>query len=129
MTPADQDSTHAEVYAAEQRRTRAMVEGDVAALAALIDDDCRYVHSSGAVDTKVGYLEKLQAGAIGYDWIRSSDQLLIDVGTGVAVSHRMEAGLILAGVRHPYQSQAMALWRRTALGLRLVYFQATALPE
>lgn len=106
-----------------------MVEGDVAALAALIDDDCRYVHSSGAVDTKADYLEKLQAGAIGYAWIRSCDQMLIEVGTGVAVSHRMEAELILAGVRRRYQSQAVAFWRQTPLGLRLVYFQATALPE
>ncbi len=26
-------------------------------------------------------------------------------------------------------SQAVALWRETPLGLRLAYFQATALPE
>jgi len=129
MTSAGQDSAHAEVYAAEERRTRAMVDGDVAALAELIDDDCRYVHSSGAVDTKASYLEKLQSGAFGYSWIRACDQLIIEVGAGAAVVHRMEAELVLSGVPRPYQSQAVALWRETPLGLRLVYFQATALPE
>ena len=49
-------------YAAEERRTRAMAASDVAALAEFIDDDCRYVHSSGAVDTKASYLEKLRLG-------------------------------------------------------------------
>jgi hypothetical protein len=129
MTSTGQDSAHAEVLAAEERRTRAMVDGDVAALAVLIDDDCRYVHSSGAVDTKASYLEKLQSGVFGYSWIRASDQLIIDVGTGAAVLHRMEAQLVLSGVPRPYQSQAVALWRETPLGLRLAYFQATALPE
>ena len=129
MTSAGQDSAHAEVLAAEERRTRAMVDGDVAALAVLIDDDCRYVHSSGAVDTKTSYLEKLQSGVFGYAWIRASDQLIIDVGAGVAVLHRMEAQLVLSGVPRPYQSQAVALWRETPLGLRLAYFQATALPQ
>ncbi len=128
MTSAGQDGAHADVYAAEERRTKAMVEGDLAALAVLIDDDCRYVHSSGAVDTKASYLEKLQAGVFRYSWIRASGQLLIDVGAGAAVLHRMEAELVLSGVPRPYQSQAVALWRETPLGLRLVYFQATALP-
>jgi uncharacterized protein DUF4440 len=128
MTSAGPDSAHAGVYDAEERRTRAMVDGDVATLATLLDDDCRYVHSSGAVDTKASYLEKLQAGDFGYSWIRSSEQVIIEVGGGVAVSHRMEAQLVLAGVPRPYQSRAVALWRETRFGLRLVYFQATASP-
>jgi hypothetical protein len=78
MTSASQHGAHAGVYEAEKRRTRAMVDGDVAALAVLLDIDCRYVHSSGAVDTKAGYLEKLRAGDIGYSWIRPSDQLIIE---------------------------------------------------
>jgi hypothetical protein len=41
---------------------------------------------------------------------------------------RMEAQVVLSGVPRPYQSRAVALWRETPSGLRLVYFQATALP-
>ena len=129
MTSAGQDNAHAGVYDAEERRTRAMVDGDVAALAALLAEDCRYVHSSGAVDTKASYLEKLRAGEFGYSWIRSCDQVIIEVGAGVAIAHRMEAQLVLSGVPRPYQSRAVALWRETPAGLRLVYFQATALPK
>lgn len=128
-TASSQDPAHTAVYDAEKLRTKAMVAGDITTLAALLDDDCRYVHSSGAVDTKASYLKKLQAGEIGYSWIRSLDQLIIEVGAAVAVSHRMEAQLVLSGVPRPYQSRAVTLWRRTPLGLRLAYFQATALPE
>lgn len=35
MKPASQDDSHADVYAAEERRTRAMVEGDLSATARL----------------------------------------------------------------------------------------------
>ena len=119
MTSASQYGAHAGVYEAEKRRTRAMVDGDVAALAVLLDNDCRCVHSSGAVDTKAGYLETLRAGDIGYSWVRSSDQLIIEVGAGAAVSHRMESQLVLSGVPRPYQSRAVALWREAPLRLRL----------
>lgn len=128
-TASGQDPVHAAVYEAEELRTKAMVARDIATLTALLDDDCRYVHSSGAVDTKASYLAKLQAGQIGYSWVRCLDQLVTEAGTAVAVSHRMEAELVLSGVRRPYQSRAVTLWRRTPQGLRLAYFQATALPE
>ena len=101
MKAADHDNPHADVYAAEERRTRAMVEGDLSVLSALIEDDCRYVHSSGVVDTKATYLEKLQTGEVGYTWIRSSQQVVIDVGAGMAISHLMEAQLVLSGVSRP----------------------------
>jgi diadenosine tetraphosphate (Ap4A) HIT family hydrolase len=128
-TTGRQDPAHAAVHEAEELRTKAMVAGDIATLTALLDDDCRYVHSSGAVDTKASYLAKLQAGEIGYSWIRTPDQRFVEVAGAVGVSHRMEAELVLAGVPRPYQSRAFSLWRGTPQGLRLAYFQATALPE
>ncbi len=63
MTSASQYGAHAEVYVAEKRRTRTMVDGE-----------------------KAGYLEKLRAGDIGYSWVRSSDTLLDQITGWVAAS-------------------------------------------
>jgi hypothetical protein len=53
---------------------------------------------------------------------------MTSTGQDSAAEERLRAG-VLSGVPGPYQSQAVALWRETPLGLRLAYFQATALPE
>jgi hypothetical protein len=123
------DNEYEQIYAAEERRTSAMVEGDVPALELLIEDDCRYVHSSGAVDTKTSYLDQLRSGAVAYSWVRLSEQSILDLGGGVVVSHRMDAKMVLSGVERPYRSRAVAIWRSTANGPRLAFFQATALPQ
>ena len=117
----------AHVQAADERRTAAMVAGDLATLRELIADDCRYVHSTGVSDTKDSYLASIASGALAYTWIRTSEQALIPVGDAVIVQHRMEAELVLDGMPKPYQSRAVAIWRTTDNGCRLAYFQATAL--
>lgn len=129
MNSADLNILHTTIYDVEERRTSAMVDRDIDALSILIDDECRYVHSTGVVDTKIGYLEKLKSHAVGYSWIRSTDQAIIVFGAGFAVTHQMEAELILSGVARPYRSRAVALWRETPEGLRLAYFQATSLQQ
>ncbi|HEY7811663.1 MAG TPA: nuclear transport factor 2 family protein [Nakamurella sp.] len=117
----------AEVRAADERRTAAMVAGDLTTLRELIADDCRYVHSTGVSDTKDSYLASIASGALAYTWIRTSEHVLIPVGDAVIVQHRMQAELVLDGMPKPYQSRAVAIWRTTDSGCRLAYFQATAL--
>ena len=117
----------AQVRAADERRTAAMVAGDLAVLRDLIDEDCRYVHSTGVNDTRDGYLASIESGALAYTWIRTSEHLLIPLGDAVIMQHLMQAELVLDGVPKPYRSRAVAIWRPTAGGPRLIYFQATAL--
>lgn len=45
-----------ELIALEERRCRAEVEGDVATLDSLLDDDLVYVHLSGSIDGKANLL-------------------------------------------------------------------------
>jgi Domain of unknown function (DUF4440) len=58
--------------AADQARRNAMAADDLEGLAALLADECLYVHSTGAVDTKQSYLAKLADGSIRYAWRRCS---------------------------------------------------------
>jgi ketosteroid isomerase-like protein len=116
------------VRAVDERRTAAMVAGDLAALRELIADDCRYVHSTGVSDTKDSYLGSLESGSLAYTWIRTAEHVIIPAGDAVLVQHEMRAELVLDGVPKPYRSRAVAAWRASSAGPRLVYFQATALP-
>lgn len=118
-----------EVRAADERRTAAMVAGDIATLRALIAEDCRYVHSTGVSDTKASYLASIESGALAYTWIRTAEHVMIPAGDALVVQHEMRAELVRNGVPEPYRSRAAAIWRAADAGPRLVYFQATALPS
>ena len=48
-----------QVQALERKRLAAMMQADVDAVAACLDDDLIYIHSSGAVDTKQSYLQRI----------------------------------------------------------------------
>ena len=117
-----------QVRAADERRTAAMVAGDLATLRELIADDCRYVHSTGVSDTKDSYLASIESGSLAYTWIRTADHVVVPAGDAVLVQHEMRAELVRNRVPEPYRSRAVAVWRSTPDGPRLVYFQATALP-
>lgn len=117
-----------QVRTADERRTAAMVAGDLATLDELIAQECRYVHSTGVSDTKTGYLAAIASGSLAYTWIRTAEQHVLPVGDAVLVQHDMRAELVLDGVTKPYRSVAVAIWRMGDLGPRLVYFQATGLP-
>ena len=95
------------VLDAEQARTGAMVAGDVDTLDRLLDDECLYVHSSGAIDTKTAYLDRLRDGTLIYRSVRTSGHRVYALGQGCAVSHRMDAEVILHGVPRPYQGQVI----------------------
>ncbi|WP_395726126.1 nuclear transport factor 2 family protein [Nakamurella sp.] len=117
-----------QIRAVDDRRTAAMVAGDLPTLRELIADDCRYVHSTGVSDTKDSYLAAIESGALAYTWIGTAEHIFIRAGDAMLVPHEMRAELVRSGVPEPYRSRAVAVWRATPDGPRLIYFQATALP-
>ena len=52
----------AAILALEDRRFRALTEGDLATLDTLIAEDLRFVHSNGVVEDKAEFLRKLRTG-------------------------------------------------------------------
>ena len=56
------DITINEIKALEDRRYRAMIDGDTAVLDALCSDDLIYTHSKGDHDDKRSYLHKVGSG-------------------------------------------------------------------
>lgn len=113
---------------ADQARLKAMAAGDLSALAALLADECLYVHSNGSTDTKQSYLARLADGSIRYSSVTALDVRLIELGPAVIVRHQMHAEAVVDGLPRPLRSQAVSVWRAAEDGPRLIYFQATALP-
>jgi ketosteroid isomerase-like protein len=60
------DPAAAEVLAAENARTAALLHKDLAALDKLFADDLTYVHASGRVDTKASFMEALRTDQLHY---------------------------------------------------------------
>ncbi len=63
---ARDESARAEVLAAENARTAALVHRDVSTLDRLIRDDLTYVHSSGRTDNKKSLLEAIRSDELHY---------------------------------------------------------------
>jgi ketosteroid isomerase-like protein len=67
-----------DVLQCEQRRFAAMMHGDVATVDALLADDLTYAHSSGSLDSKARFMEKLVSGHYQFESI-SSDEVSVRV--------------------------------------------------
>jgi hypothetical protein len=127
-TPAEGLSVGA-ALAAEDARLAAMATGDLAALGSLLSEECRYVHSSGAIDTKQSYLAKLADGSIRYVRVRACDVRPVELGSAVIVTHVMYAEAVVNGIPRSLRSQAASVWQAVDGTVRLAYFQSTSLPE
>jgi hypothetical protein len=62
------------VLSSEKARLQAMIDVDLDALDRMLADDCLYVHSTGEIDTMVGYLSKLADGVFDYRAITACEQ-------------------------------------------------------
>src|SRR5919202_1419225 len=99
-----------EVLDAEDRRYRAVVEGDLAALDGLFAGELSYTHSTGEVDTKDTYLEKLRSGYYVYRRIDHPVDRVSVVGDCATVLGRMVADLEVQGRPKQLDQLALAVW-------------------
>ena len=62
-----QSPDEAAVRAVEERRVKALVEDDFAALESIFGDDLHYTHSSAVVDDKTSFMTALRTGKTKYE--------------------------------------------------------------
>ncbi len=118
-----------EVQAAEKAWARAVVKRDYAALERLYDNDLIYAHSSGVVETKKEYIDKLRTGAQRYDAIEhSAVKLRVHGDAAVVHCHVAMKGVNPKG---PFDDKLMMLhlWVKKGGVWRLVAHQTTKLPS
>jgi Domain of unknown function (DUF4440) len=116
------------VLAAEDRRYRAMQDGDLATLEQMCADELSYAHSSGARDTKAEYLAKVGSGYYVYRRIDHPVERVEVVGDAAIVIGRMTADLLVGGTPKTIDNLALAVWTRAAGEWRLLAYAPTSLP-
>jgi methionine synthase II (cobalamin-independent) len=119
----------AAVLSAEDQRYRAVVEGDLAALEELFADELSYAHSTGEVDTKASYLEKLRSRYYVYSRIDHPADRVAVVGDCATVVGRMVADLEVQGRPKQLDQLALAVWTRARGPWQLLAFAPTPIPR
>ena len=94
----------------EQRRFKAMCDGDADALGALLHDRLAYTHSSGAVDSKESYTRGVREKLWDYKSIKASNPTASINGNAALVHCRLRIDVTVGGVPKVVDSVALAVW-------------------
>lgn len=113
-----------DIEALEQARCAAMLAADVQALGRMFDDDLRWAHASGKVDTKVQMLTQFGDGSMRVFALDRLDTQARLFGTAAVVTGvvRMEAAV--GGVRREVNSRYAGVWSWHDRTPRLVNWQS-----
>ena len=115
-----------EIKVLEDRRYRAMIDGDTAALDALCSDHLIYTHSKGDSDDKRSYLQKVGSRYFTYlEITHPADRILVVDGAAL-VTGRMTAEVAVAdrGIVH-VDNRYLAVWLREHGGWKFAAYQPT----
>jgi uncharacterized protein YecT (DUF1311 family) len=121
------DELSRELMAVEDRRFAAMVRADTAALAALLDGELEYVHTTGRVDTAEELLRSLASRALRYERIEPEGRQVRIYGDVALITGRaaMRAGMAEA---RDFQIRYLAAYARRRGGWVLLAWQSTLEP-
>lgn len=112
----------------EDRRYRAMVDGDVGTLDELLADDVIYTHSNASTDSKAAYLERLRSGDLVYHSLEhTTDQVVVRPGV-VVIGGTMTGSIHMHGVAKTLNSRVVTVWVAEDGRWRLAAFGPTPAP-
>jgi hypothetical protein len=123
---AAQDGEEAAVRAAEDRRIRALVEDDFAALEEVLADDLTYTHSNALVDTKASYIRTLRAGTTKYAAIDRDTPSVRLYGTTAVLTGT--ASMTMRGLADPVRLRYTLVYVKRNGRWQAVAWQSTRLP-
>lgn len=123
------ETTIADIRRLEAARRQAMLDGDTAAMDALLAPDLLYTHSNAQSDSKAQYLEKLGSGFVRYLSIAMHDQAIRPLGDAAAlVTGRMAAEIEMGGARRSLNNLFAVLWQKRGSTWQLILYQPTPIP-
>ncbi len=116
-----------EVREAEKAWASAVMRADAAALEQILDDQLIYAHSTGVIESKAEYLDRLRRGAQKYDLIEHR-RLTVKLHGAAAVAHS-EVRMTGRSNQEPFDNRLMMLhlWIRRDGRWRLAAHQTTQL--
>jgi hypothetical protein len=107
-----------------------MRSGDIEALAGLLCDEVRYIHSGGNRDDKARYLDSMRNGDLKYLRIDPPERRFSHLGPNVVlVEGRMTMALTLRGAETNLDVLFTMVWLHGDGGWRLRTWQSTNAPR
>jgi len=91
MTVNAQSKEEAAVTAAVEKLRQAMVDGSKEALERITSDKLSYGHSSGLVENKTEFVDKIVSGKSDFVTIELKDQVISISGSTAIVRHKLDA--------------------------------------
>lgn len=117
-----------EILVLDAQRYTALLEGDADTLAGLFHDDLLYSHTSGALDTKESYLEKVRSGFYDFRTVDVGPATATFVGDTAAVVTPVHAEVELGGELRRLHNSTLTVWVHDGGRWQIVASQPTALP-
>jgi uncharacterized protein (TIGR02246 family) len=109
----------------DQTRFRLMVENDLEKLATLLSDDLVYVHTTGQVESKTEFLQRLRSGSLRYRSIEPTDVRVRTYGNTAVVTGRSKMAVTNAGSDRELEIRYTAVYAATGDAWQLVSWQST----
>ena len=120
----------AQIGALEQRLYRAQVAGSVDGIEPILSADLRYLHSTGVAESKAEYLRGVADRLYEYGTI-ASREVRLHVSEDLAIQDGI-VGMTVSAKGAPktlIQLLFCLVWRREGAQWKLLYRQATRIPE
>ncbi len=96
----------------EERRYAAMRAGDINVLEELLHDELAYMHSTGDMESKRGYLDGLRSGKSAYNMIHYDNQKICIHNELAMVFHHLVADAVFNGKARRLDNRLLAVWIR-----------------
>lgn len=117
------------VLAADEARYQALYVQDVEALGRLLAPDYLHTHANGKTEDRAAFLATIASGRFRFvDAVRTHQQVRA-AGAGVVLSGTTTTTLDVGGATKVMRNAFVTVWIDAADGLRMLHWQATALPE
>ena len=112
----------------EDRRFRAMVEADAAALEELLADSMIYTHSSATTDGKASYIAGVRSKKWQYRKIERPVEEIQVYGDTAVVAGQVRIDILVEGQPKIMNSRYTDVWLKGAKGWQMVAWQSTPIP-
>lgn len=128
-TISAQSQDEAIITEALERFNVVMIHPDSAILESLVSDDLEYVHSSGTVRDKQGFIDEFVKRWTNFTEVRVENQTIHVTGDNAIVRHRLLATMDNPDYPADVDIIILMVWRKEAGEWKMLARQAAKIPE
>jgi ketosteroid isomerase-like protein len=122
------DAIKAELKEMEDRRYKAMIAKDLAALDQLFGDGLVYTHSNAAVDSKASYIEAIKNLKFDYRKAERIGEQIQVYGDTAVITGQAKIDVVASGTPKQLNNRFINVWAKGPRGWQMVAWQSTPIP-